>query len=386
MLIRYVVTKIHRNLTPNSPFPNSSYASYAAYIKEKYGQTVVNDSQFLIETKGITNNLKRLTPGEGVSGSRNVTYRGPELLIPEFCYNYQFPADLWLKATLLPSILHRLYYILVAEKMRTKINRTIGIANDNYTPQSVIEKMKLTPILMDGDNMHVNKMPCLPNSIFLEPKHIEKKDFISLSETSVWNPTDEPIDFERHTSEIFPIELDYFYNFISEKIKKIKLSDDKDDQQAQMVRSTYRTSKRTPFPINDVSDTELMHINILDIQRDSMVVGPEQCDLLAAITVASSADVFNMERLEVLGDSYLKFAVSLFLIQQHPTWHEGFLTACKGKIVSNRNLLYQGIERNIGGMLNVNGFEPKGNWTPPLFSVPREAIVSLLYYFILFLF
>lgn len=364
------MTKIRDDLTPNSPFPTSTYVSYSAYIKEKYGQETVNQNQFMIEIKGITQNLKLLTPGSGYGGSRNVTWNGPELIIPEFSHNFEFPAELWLKAVLMPSILHRLNYLLIAEKMRIKINRTIGISSDNYIPEPVIEKMKLTPI-EDDVGMITKKMVRMPNSDFAEPKHLSKNDFHSLNDGTPWAPIEEPSDVNRHT-KIFPLELDYYHNFLIEKMKKMNV---KQHDHADLIRKTYNSKKREPFPISEV-DQASMKIEVLEITKDTYTIGPQQCDLLAAITVASSADVFNMERHEVLGDSYLKFAVSVFLLQKHPTWHEGFLTACKGKIVSNRNLLYQGIERNIGGMLNVHGFNPKGDWVPPLMSVPREVKVS----------
>lgn len=351
------MTNIHNDLTPYSAFPTSAHESYASYILEKYGQETVHRHQFMLETKGITQNLKLLTPGDGYadSGSLNEPY----LLIPEFCHNFEFPAELWLKATLIPSILHRLNYLLIAEKLRVKINRAVSISSDNYIPAPVIVKMKLTPIEINST---------LANS------ELSTSDFRSLTDETLWKQIEEPIDYHRNISTIIPVELDYFHNFISEKMVKLCLTD-----QATFIRKTYNTKCDT-IAICDVVDTEVFKIDALEITSYSPTMGPQQCDLLAAITVASSADVFNMERFEVIGDSYLKFAVSLFLMQKHRSWHEGLLTACKSKIVSNRNLLYRGMEHNIGGMLNVHGFNPNGNWSPPLMSPPKDVLVSDIFY------
>jgi len=61
--------------------------------------------------------------------------------------------------------------------------------------------------------------------------------------------------------------------------------------------------------------------------------------------------MFNLERLETLGDSYLKFITSLYLYQTFPMLREGQLTAIKGKIIGNRNLFYCGNKRGIPGRI-----------------------------------
>lgn len=50
-----------------------------------------------------------------------------EHLIPELCQRLCFPAVLWLKATCLPTILHRVNYLLLAEELRQKIAKDIGL-------------------------------------------------------------------------------------------------------------------------------------------------------------------------------------------------------------------------------------------------------------------
>lgn len=46
-----------------------------------------------------------------------------EHLIPELCWRINFPALYWLKATTLPSILHRVSQLLIAEDLRLTIAR-----------------------------------------------------------------------------------------------------------------------------------------------------------------------------------------------------------------------------------------------------------------------
>lgn len=63
--------------------------------------------------------------------------------------------------------------------------------------------------------------------------------------------------------------------------------------------------------------------------------------------------MFNYERMETYGDSFLKFAVSLVLFDAFPSDNEGVLTELKMKLVGNRNLLYAGRNLNLGSYLMV---------------------------------
>lgn len=379
---RYVVTKVHEELTPNSPFPNDSYASYAQYVYEKYkGITVKNPTQFMIEVRGITTRLNLLTPGEGKDGSKGfaVSSRGPELLIPEFVHNFELPAEYWLKATLLPSILHRLYYLLHADKIRVKINRYLGISCDDYDPEPVIEKMNRTPVIDPQDILNA------PAIVFPRPEEnqverVSKQEIVTSTGCWPWSDIEEPIDLNRNVTKIYPFEIDYYSSFITKEMSKMSIG----SAEAILRKSHAGPKNLQQLAICDTPPAERLKINILGIGLTTPTQGPLQSDLLAAITAASANDVFDMERFEVLGDAYLKFSVSIYLIQKHTQWHEGILSSCKGQIVSNRNLCYIAFERAIAGMINIRPLNPKNEWLPPLFTVPRPVQVSFVSFFMYF--
>jgi dsRNA-specific ribonuclease len=56
--------------------------------------------------------------------------------------------------------------------------------------------------------------------------------------------------------------------------------------------------------------------------------GPQQHKMYAALTTTSANDSLNMERLETLGDSYLKLTTSLYLYTKFEL-SEGKLTEVK---------------------------------------------------------
>ena len=85
-----------------------------------------------------------------------------------------------------------------------------------------------------------------------------------------------------------------------------------------------------------------------------------------------SHDAFDFERVETLGDSLLKFAVSLYLFQAYSNFGEGQLTFLKGKLVGNLNLYYCGKQKNIPGRMNTEEFSPLCNYITPAYTVTRE--------------
>jgi endoribonuclease Dicer len=74
---------------------------------------------------------------------------------------------------------------------------------------------------------------------------------------------------------------------------------------------------------------------------------------LQALTSSSANDILNLERLETLGDSFLKLMCSLYMFRRYELVNEGKLTCIKGKLVGNRNLYYIGDARKLGGLMKV---------------------------------
>lgn len=81
--------------------------------------------------------------------------------------------------------------------------------------------------------------------------------------------------------------------------------------------------------------------------------------LLEAITADSCQEDASYERLETLGDSFIKYAYSASLFMQHPGWHEGQLTCARARLVSNDHLLGAANESGLLPYLRHRRFQPK---------------------------
>ncbi|XP_048324502.2 endoribonuclease Dicer homolog 2 isoform X1 [Ziziphus jujuba] len=86
--------------------------------------------------------------------------------------------------------------------------------------------------------------------------------------------------------------------------------------------------------------------------------------VLEAITTKECQEVFHLESLETLGDSFLKYAASQQLFKTYHNLHEGLLSAKKDKIISNAALCIRGCNRKLPGFIRNESFDPK-KWFIP---------------------
>ncbi len=116
-----------------------------------------------------------------------------------------------------------------------------------------------------------------------------------------------------------------------------------------------------------------------DLQPDLVKsCGPSPSLLLQALTMSNSNDVINLERLETIGDSFLKYAVTSFLYCTYPNIHEGKLSHLRSKQVSNLNLYRLGKDKRLGELMVATKFEPHDNWLPPGYHIPAQFEQALI--------
>uniref|UniRef100_A0A0E0M8Z7 Uncharacterized protein n=1 Tax=Oryza punctata TaxID=4537 RepID=A0A0E0M8Z7_ORYPU len=86
--------------------------------------------------------------------------------------------------------------------------------------------------------------------------------------------------------------------------------------------------------------------------------------ILEAITTLRCCETFSLERLELLGDSVLKYVVGCDLFLRYPIKHEGQLSDMRSKAVCNATLHKHGIWRSLQGYVRDNAFDPR-RWVAP---------------------
>ncbi|EYC01886.1 hypothetical protein Y032_0103g3522 [Ancylostoma ceylanicum] len=89
--------------------------------------------------------------------------------------------------------------------------------------------------------------------------------------------------------------------------------------------------------------------------------------LLTALTTSNANDGINLERLETIGDSFLKYSVTDYLYHSHPDQHEGKLSFARSKEVSNCNLYRLGKRLGIPSLIVASKFDVYDSWLPPCY-------------------
>lgn len=103
------------------------------------------------------------------------------------------------------------------------------------------------------------------------------------------------------------------------------------------------------------------------------VRGPGNALLLQAVTLKSANDSIDNERLETLGDSFLKLATSVFLYCDRPDAYEGRLTSARTRRIGNLNLFRLAKHRNMIGKIISKRFNPISGWIPPCFTFTEST-------------
>lgn len=139
-----------------------------------------------------------------------------------------------------------------------------------------------------------------------------------------------------------------------------------------------KPSIRKDFPkkIEIVTDTNKFSFDRQpDIQNHP---GPSPSIILQALTMSNANDGINLERLETIGDSFLKYAITDYLYTKYENIHEGKLSHLRSKQVSNLNLYRLGKKKLLGESMIATKFDPHDNWLPPCYYVPKELEEALI--------
>ncbi|KAJ6902410.1 hypothetical protein NC651_020022, partial [Populus alba x Populus x berolinensis] len=105
----------------------------------------------------------------------------------------------------------------------------------------------------------------------------------------------------------------------------------------------------------------LIAVNLKKMHSDHYLqnVNIPSMKVLEAITTNKCQEKFNLESLETLGDSFLKYAASQQLFKIYQNHHEGLLSFKKDKIISNAALCRRGCNQKLQGFIRNESFDPK---------------------------
>nr|XP_040055515.1 LOW QUALITY PROTEIN: endoribonuclease Dicer [Gasterosteus aculeatus aculeatus] len=420
---RFYVADVYTDLTPLSKFPSPEYETFAEYYKTKYNLDLSNLNQPLLDVDHTSSRLNLLTPrhlnqkGKALPLSsaekrkaKWESLQNKQILVPELCAIHPIPASLWRKAVCLPSILYRLHCLLTAEELRAQTASEAGVGAQTLPPDFRY-----------------------PNLDFGWKRSIDSKAFISLSDSGseddeadcpfqeTESPDRDPLSRPSSCSSPQPEqgpqaapgpgEATCTRNLTNgtalvTDMHEEPLHQHDNCQRSQLGspgRAPTTTSAHSPPPPSDgCTPGRTWHHAFKATSvcspaatgpdapaassprpaaaphheaptRDSpKSLGPNPGLILQALTLSNASDGFNLERLEMLGDSFLKHAITTYLFCTYPDAHEGRLSYMRSKKVSNCNLYRLGKKKGLPSRMVVSIFDPPVNWLPPGYVVNQD--------------
>ncbi|XP_062863327.1 endoribonuclease Dicer [Trichomycterus rosablanca] len=405
---RFYVADVYTDLTPLSKFPSPEYETFAEYYKTKYNLDLSNVNQPLLDVDHTSSRLNLLTPrhlnqkGKALPLSsaekrkaKWESLQNKQILVPELCAIHPIPASLWRKAVCLPSILYRLHCLLTAEELRAQTAIDAGVGAQSLPPDFRY-----------------------PNLDFGWKKSIDSKSFISGSSTGAENEEDdgdgdsddhcergsslaapdytaqedpssgssEPLEGAVSKTSSDPPDI---INSESVREHPADLSDCQPESDASAQTTTSVPSGEPAAghecnsdgkvgihdtPTSEPTGTEAPSAaSAVAVSGDCVkALGPNPGLILQALTLSNASDGFNLERLEMLGDSFLKHAITTYLFCTYPDAHEGRLSYMRSKKVSNCNLYRLGKKKGLPSRMVVSIFDPPVNWLPPGYVVNQD--------------
>uniref|UniRef100_A0A8C7T0B3 ribonuclease III n=1 Tax=Oncorhynchus mykiss TaxID=8022 RepID=A0A8C7T0B3_ONCMY len=413
---RFYVADVYTDLTPLSKFPSPEYETFAEYYKTKYNLDLSNVNQPLLDVDHTSSRLNLLTPrhlnqkGKALPLSsaekrkaKWESLQNKQILVPELCAIHPIPASLWRKAVCLPSILYRLHCLLTAEELRAQTASDAGVGAQTLPPDFRY------PILDFGWKKSID------SKSLICPRDEEEYD------DEEEDSGDENCKHHDQTAATDPAVAqqpcsDCYVSSQPERgdvILPVQLSPSTENQNLTPTRPwTQSHDECKPGGTTDLREGNGHHVNqatsdccspatvtwpkgtapitttallpdYTKTQETSSTgghtpgpcpktLGPNPGLILQALTLSNASDGFNLERLEMLGDSFLKHAITTYLFCTYPDAHEGRLSYMRSKKVSNCNLYRLGKKKGLPSRMVVSIFDPPVNWLPPGYVVNQD--------------
>uniref|UniRef100_A0A8C4Z5V6 ribonuclease III n=1 Tax=Gadus morhua TaxID=8049 RepID=A0A8C4Z5V6_GADMO len=399
---RFYVADVYTDLTPLSKFPSPEYETFAEYYKTKYNLDLSNLNQPLLDVDHTSSRLNLLTPrhlnqkGKALPLSsaekrkaKWESLQNKQILVPELCAIHPIPASLWRKAVCLPSILYRLHCLLTAEELRAQTASDAGVGTQNLPPDFRY------PNLDFGWKRSIDSkafIPC-PEACSESPcphQLVEEEEGEDGPPPSTPPPSpgapEAPQPGDKAPSGVLPNGTGPAGDHVplqgppEQPLQQHGPLQGPPEQPLQQHAPQQLSLGPPAPPASDDPPARGDAATSLEVEVEERAgapdapqgLGPNPGLILQALTLSNASDGFNLERLEMLGDSFLKHAITTYLFCTYPDAHEGRLSYMRSKKVSNCNLYRLGKKKGLPSRMVVSIFDPPVNWLPPGYVVNQD--------------
>ncbi|CAO1443231.1 unnamed protein product [Diamesa tonsa] len=259
-------------------------------------------------------------------------------------------------------------------------NSGILIKHDEPVPVNIRQRFRNDETQPIDTELH-SLVPYLKRSVFLN--FTREKNCLSIDDLFTMNSFYE-LNHPKETYTVigFGDIFDHFADINETKCmengqKTIKLAICNDRE--NFVKKA--TEEQSLLILNPMIIEKSQNENVFSFDKQPDLIGhpgPSPSIILQALTMSNANDGINLERLETIGDSFLKYAITTYLYCTYENTNEGKLSFLRSKQVSNLNLYRLGRKKELGESMIATKFEPHDNWLPPCYFVPKELEQALI--------
>jgi dsRNA-specific ribonuclease len=339
----YKMIKLNTELSPMSEFPNKDYGNYMEYHQIKNGFVTKVVEQPLVQVERIDRSLNFISnefKKNKIDRSKYETY-----FIAEHLVYLPFNLDEFNKLRLVPSILYRINSICNAKLLKKSIESSGDWESYSQDDSCQWE----TSIKYNNLKQYESVDDCPP-----------------ASEVDCESDT---CDGDRRLDE----DINFEETIVTDQWDQQRCGDndeaDEDD--------CDELDKAAEFPeiFSKLSLSSVPQFQLSETQTSDQV-RPNVFEILQCLTLRYVNDSFDLERYEVLGDTFLKLSISLYIYTRFNKTNEGNLTFLKSQRVSNRYLFKLASKKRLDELVNACVFNPKTSWLAPNMGQNINNLIS----------
>lgn len=247
-----------------------------------------------------------------------------------------------------------------------------------YTPHNKLKYTleKLEPTLGINDKFEVNDKPEKGDIEEASKKMISYGNYIEKLGYQIFNPSSCLVRAKLFNKPLKSMTVKAIPKPISKKKKDHPYTD---SSEIFLVPDACYVS---PFPKRMIKLAQTIPSILYKLEQRSLVAetkqkfnlpGLTEQTLFQAFCACSAREIVDYERLETLGDSFLKYATTFDLFLRFPEYDEGQLSLLRSKLVSNNHLYKMALKNGYEKLLFVQPFASKF-WRPPVFNQGDKVV------------
>ncbi|KAI9553581.1 hypothetical protein GHT06_021502 [Daphnia sinensis] len=370
------------DLTPLSAFPDRENETYASYFFKKYNLKLTNENQQLLQVSREITGKNFLVP-RLASTKKEI----PMHLVPELCNIHPLPGSIWKQVVWIPSVLHRLNGMLVAEELRILIFKEANVGID-FLPGSVNVSSVWSPLKLQQPKSRSESQSVLyPMPLSNSLKTSASADSLDLGANMIWH-----LEYDETEKDLLPPDTAADQTSPSSSIEETKTGPSSSIRLGKVSQlEEFSTLLEFPCSIEDQKrkwvdlasedplecqlncKPELVNLKFDEGNPSTLsIFGPSPGIVLEALTLAKTHDGYDMERLETIGDSILKLIISIYVYGEasNSRCDEGQLSLMRMRQICNKHLFHLGQKKAIGEFTAAQRFDLMLNFRPPGFKPP----------------